>query len=241
MSKESLINRWKNLQQPTLPCLICPVCGNCANFDAYIPHKHEDMFYAGEIVRYECLQCDAIFGDLRMLGLSRAEVAQDYHDLYSFYNEGDTTKYMLEIFAKLNFPQSVSYLDWACGEWNNYIPLLRNSGYDIDGYDPFVGDRRERPTRKYDCVLSNNFIEHVIEPYRDLAEILSFVKDGGCLVLISQCWKYTITNSHYHTFYFLGRSVAWLEKALGIREVGRQYLKFSDGMWTIAVTFKIGA
>ena len=238
MSEQNLIKRWKNLKQPVLPSLVCPVCGNCANFDSYIIHKATDMFHAGELIRYECLQCDAIFGDMRMLGLSRKEVAADYGDLYSYYKEGDSTKYMLQIFSFFVFPKSKTYLDWACGNSNSHIAKLRTAGYDIDGYDPFVGEFKTPPSREYDVVVSNNFIEHVIEPYRDLLQVLRWVKPEGLVLFTSQCWKFEITHTHYHTFYFLGRSIHLLEQRLGMVLLRRELIKFSDGTWTIGMLFQ---
>ena len=103
MSKENLINRWKKLSQIYSKFLKCPICDFYNEIDLFKIYKSNDIFYAGELIRYECPNCNLIFGDLRFLNLSRDEIKQDYIDLYSFYEEGDTTKYIYHIFKFLNF------------------------------------------------------------------------------------------------------------------------------------------
>ena len=102
LAEEKMINRWKQLKQPEIVDLQCYICDYKSSISDYKQYTSHDIFNAGDIIRYQCPNCDVIFGDLRFLKLSKEEINDDYTDLYSYYKESDTTKYILEVFDKLN-------------------------------------------------------------------------------------------------------------------------------------------
>ena len=70
MSKQNLINRWSKLSQIHPRFLKCPICDYHENIQTFKIYKSNDIFYGGELIRYECPNCNLIFGDLRFLNLS---------------------------------------------------------------------------------------------------------------------------------------------------------------------------
>ena len=70
---------------------------------------------------------------------------------------------------------------------------------------------------KFDVVYSNNFIEHLIHPYEDLQKLIDLLDINGKLVLMSPDWEYHIPFTHYHTYFFTGRSTQCLCKKLNIK------------------------
>ena len=139
-SKERQLLRWHNIQQPVVNSLKCYVCDYENHVSTYKTIEANDMFNAGKLIRYKCPNCDVIFGDLRFLSLSETEIQNDYEDLYSYYSESDTTKYILEVLQHLDIfkDKNLRYLDYACGKWNAIIPKLKNASFvNSSVFNPF--------------------------------------------------------------------------------------------------------
>ena len=71
MSKNRLINRWKNinLTYTSKTEISCYVCDFNINIPSCKIYKDSDIFEAGELIRYQCQNCDVIFGDLSFLNM----------------------------------------------------------------------------------------------------------------------------------------------------------------------------
>ena len=176
--------------------------------------------------------------------MSLDEIGNDYKDVYSYYSEGNTTPYIKHTLDVINLGKDKTYLDYACGKSNNTLNVLNDNGYNVYGYDAYVTMDHPKfisiidKCEKYDLVYSNNFIEHVINPFEDLQKLLDLLNINGKLVLISSCWEYCIEYTHYHTFFFLGRSVEYLCKKLNIKAVYSNKIHFDDGEFTIVKIFE---
>lgn len=244
-SKQRQLERWKNLQtQPIVTELKCSICDYSDSINKFKIYRAKDIFNAGELIRYQCPNCETIFGDLRFLGLPLAEIQQDYEDLYSYYKEGDTTNYILFVLQNIKFlNKNGKHLDFACGKWNKLIPTLRAKGYNIIGYDKYVtGEKyilnKLDPSAKFDVIYNNNYIEHLINPIDDIREMVDLLNIGGHIVFITQCFEYCIEFSHYHTFFFNDKSLKIIADKLGLTPVYSNKFKFPDGQWTIAKVFR---
>lgn len=243
--KKRQINRWKNITQPNPQNLTCAICGNNDKTSDYKTFEADDIFNAGKLIRYECPSCKTIFGDLRFLQMPISEINKDYEDLYSYYNEGDTTNYILTVLEDLDCckDKSLKYLDYACGRWNKVIPELRNRDYDIIGYDKYIiggGDTtNDLGDRKFDVIYNCNFIEHLINPIEDIQEITKHLKPGGYLIFITSCFEYCIDFTHYHTFYFNDTSLAHIGNMLNLTMTFSKKFTFADGQFTIAKVFQL--
>jgi SAM-dependent methyltransferase len=176
--------------------------------------------------------------------MDKSEISNDYKDLYSFYSEGDTSNFILESLNKINLGKDKSYLDFACGKDNRTLNLLNKNGYDVYGYDLYTNmdhPKFIKNTFKVDVVYTNNYIEHLIDPFNDLKKVIDLLKDDGKLVIISQCWEYCIDITHYHTFYFLGKSLNYLCNELNINEIYSDKIFFTDNEdneWSIIKIFE---
>lgn len=245
MSKERLIERWKNLKQPIINELTCYVCNYKNNIDIFNVLKTNDIFEAGELIRYECPECNLIFGDLRFLNLSNEEIENDYIDAYSYYSEGNTKNYILDALNSLDLfkDKNKSYLDYACGKKNTTIEMLFDKGYNIYGYDKYVECNSKFfinniTNMKFDVIYCNNYIEHLIKPYEDLLKMVEHINKGGYLILISSCFEYVIEYTHYHTFFFSDKSLNILAEKLDLEFIDSKKIYFSDGEFTIIKVFK---
>lgn len=251
LGKERMIERWKVLKQPNIVNLKCYICDNETSICNYKKLSSNDIFNAGEIIRYQCPNCDIIFGDLRFLNLPEKEINDDYIDLYSYYKEADTTVYILDVLDRLNLfisnNKDKKILDFACGKWNRTIPIIREKGFkNIYGYDKYVNDMNEEYmlseeqllNNKFDIIYSNNFIEHLIDPLNDIKYLLNLLEKNGCLIFITSCFEYCYEFTHFHTFFFIGRSIDKLCEKLEMKMVYSTKIIFKDNQFTTVKIFK---
>jgi len=249
--KERMIKRWELLKQPNIINLKCYICDYDASVSNFKKMTAKDTFSAGEIIRYQCPNCDVIFGDLRFLNLSQKEINDDYIDLYSYYKEADTTNYLLNVFNRINLfiPENSNkkILDFACGNWNSVISIIRKKGFNnIYGYDKYVNDTNQEYrlseeqllNNKFDIIYSNNFIEHLIDPLNDIKYLLELLEKNGCLIFITSCFEYCYEFTHFHTFFFIGRSIDKLCEKLKIKMVYSTKITFKNGLFTTVKIFK---
>lgn len=244
MSKIRLINRWQNIKYTTILEMSCYVCDFNIHIQSCKVYKDNDIFEAGELIRYQCPNCDVIFGDLRFLTMPIDEISKDYEDLYSYYKEGDTSKYILDVLNTINLGKQKTYLDYACGKTYNTLNLLNSNGYNTYGFDRYV--EMDHPkfistinnNMKYDVVYSSNFIEHVINPVDDLNKLINLLDTNGKLVMISPCWEYCYSLTHYHTFFFIGKSVKYLCDKLKIIEIYSKKIYFDNNEFTTVKIFE---
>jgi hypothetical protein len=207
--------------------LTCPICGTVELLTRYPVRVAHDYFGGGRLVRYQCPECDVIFGTRRMLALSPPELSQEYHDVYAAYEENDSTQLELKAFAYLRPRPSGRYLNFGAGRWSSALSILRQQGHDIVAYDPYVqmaGEAtlitREEDLRRlrFDGIMSNNLIEHLQDPVAALTQQAALLKDrDACLVHATACYRYAFEGSRLHLFFFVGRSVATLARRAGLR------------------------
>jgi len=76
-------------------------------------------------------------------------------------------------------------LDFGCGEGEVLPIVLERSGFICDRYDLFYFPKKVYIGKKYDLILSTEVIEHLKNPLATIEEILSHIKDGGHLILMS--------------------------------------------------------
>lgn len=223
-SLDRQILRWSTLTQPILSTLLCPLCKVTNSIKDFKTLEANDMFNAGVIKRYQCPNCDLIFGDLRFLSLTEEEVKADYEDTYSYFAEGNTVPYISAALASSEICRNkdLTYLDWACGI-GSMIPVLTSQGYNITGYDKYVkapNVLNELDDLTFDVIYANNFIEHVLDPIKDIKLMLNHLKKGGYLIFISDCMdEYKVEITHFHSYYYVGRSLNLLINELGLKFV----------------------
>lgn len=241
------IIRWSNIKRQDIDTLKCYICDYENKVNEYKIYKSNDMFNAGELIRYQCPNCEVIFGDLRFLNLPKDEIEKDYQDVYSYFKEGDTTSDILTVFDKIDIlkNKNLKYLDYACGEWNNAIEKLSQDGYNIKGYDKYVNGKKNilnnlDETTKFDVIYNNNYAEHLINPLEDISYMLSFLEPNGYLIFITQCFDYCIEYTHYHTFYFSDKSLQIIADKLNVSFIKsyKFYLSNDNNNYTIVKIFQ---
>lgn len=220
-SIERQIKRWKTILHINHEYLKCIVCEHIDLNENFSKLYVNDIFNAGTLLRHKCSNCGLIFGDLRILSLSEEEFKNDHDDVYSYFKEGNTVPYILDNLNSLDIfkNKNLKYLDYACGI-GKMIPILRNKGYNIDGYDKYVKNinvLNNIDNMKFDVIYANNFIEHITNPIKDIENILLHLTDNGFLIFMSDCIdEYIIEYTHYHLYFYTGNSFNILCKKLNL-------------------------
>ena len=224
--------------------VVCPLCGFSAARAGFGLHASECQFDGSRIERYGCPDCDLVFGPLKMLDLTPAQLAAEYRMLYSYYREADSTVSEIRAFQACRPRKGGVYLNWGCGAWSATIEQLRSEGWDVWGYEPivpsespFVVNSRAELSARFAGIFSNNVIEHLQDPAGELRAMSEHLAPGGALAHASPCYELRYENTRFHLFFYLGRSVEMLAERAGLgvgsRERDGEYMHV---VFTPAVT-----
>jgi len=226
----SLVNiKWKitdQLDQILLQnsTIRCPICEKSQKREEYRILISECIFLGGKLERYQCPDCDVIFGPLKMLNLDKTSLDLEYRFLYRFYSEGDTTDFEKKTFFELNPKVNGKYLNYGCGKWSRCIDELRSEGWNVYGYEPYVmvsgeyiiDDIETLNKMKFDGIFSNNLIEHMQDPILEIKQIVNLLLPGGIIAHSTSCFEYSIEYSRFHLFFFTGRSFNYILNSLNL-------------------------
>ncbi len=207
------------LPSRTLRCIVCDFSDRRSGFKT---RTDTCQFGGGKLERYECPQCDALFGPQKYLDLAEDFVVADYNLLYSRYAESDSTENELRAFRSLHPVAGSLHLNWGCGSWSKSIPQLRGEGFDVWGYEPsapasegHIVKWRGEISAQFDGIFSNNVIEHFRDPVEQFKDFKSLLKPNAAMAHASPCYAYSYSFTRFHTLFLLGRSPYVLAKRTG--------------------------
>ncbi|MDB5456096.1 MAG: methyltransferase [Caulobacter sp.] len=207
------------------PCALCGHIGPAKTFERL---ESRCQFLGGRLVRWRCPACEVIFGPRKMLDLDDEMVALEYRNLYRVYAEADSTEQIVRTFHLLDPRRDGVYLDFGCGGgWSDAIDQLRRDGWRVDGFEPSARNASphvaarwdEIEARRYDGVFSHNVLEHLLDPIGTTARLAARLAPGGRLIHATPCFDYVYEYSHFHVFFFTGRSPEVLAARAGLKIV----------------------
>ena len=77
-------------------------------------------------------------------------------------------------------------LDYGCGPTPTLSHLMDDRGFNCENYDPIFFPILS--DRLYDFIFSTECFEHFISPKSDITKVLSLLKPGGLLVVMTDTW-----------------------------------------------------
>lgn len=208
----------------------CPLCGHRGDVATFPQFVTDCIFEGGILNRQQCPACDLIFGPEKMLSLSEAQLTSDYEWHYQLFSEGDSTAQEIRAFYALKPERDKNYLNWGCGAWSKTIETLRQEGWNVYGYEPhgsatqanayIISSYQQLSAIKFDGIFSNNVLEHLRYPVRELSLMRDLLGKGGKMSHATPCFEYLYEFTRFHLFFYLGRSRAHLaaQAKLGIDE-----------------------
>jgi hypothetical protein len=206
----------------------CPLCGHKTPLEGFKEVVSKCIFHGGRLLRHECPNCNVIFGPQKMLALDAEMLDLDYRNLYRVYSESNATDSIIRTFHLLKPNKNGVYLDFGCGgEWSEAIQLLRADGWNIYGFEPSVSHSSqyvfsewdELVEKKFDGIFSHNVLEHLFDPADINRKLSKLLTDDGRIVHATPCFDYRYDFTHYHVYFFTGRSVEVLAEKAGMRIV----------------------
>lgn len=213
--KWDMVDLFERQRLPDL-ALVCPLCeyrGEVARFGRFVTGC---IFEGGTLVRHQCPECDLIFGAEKMLSLSEAELSRDYEWHYRIFSEGDSTAQEIRAFQALEPEKDRVYLNWGTGAWSKTIDLLRQDGWNVYGYEPHssatvsssyvISSMEQLSSMRFDGIFSNNVLEHLRYPVRELSAMRDLLKSGGKMSHATPCFEYLYEFTRFHLYFYLGRS-----------------------------------
>lgn len=175
----------------------CPYCQNTSNNKSYL----EDTIFNNKTFSYiECQECRVIF-------TNPFPDKNDYEVMYPVEYQGeifrDTKKKYFSLFERIKSirPQTKTILDYGCGnaelicdarsfgftptgvEYSpHFVEKLRENNPDIDFFT--LVDFLEKDTVKYNVIILNNVLEHLINPNEILQKLKDKLQENGLLVCL---------------------------------------------------------
>ena len=179
----------------------CPLCDS--------PHSHH---YHSDKVRdyFQCDRCVLVFAD----PASRLDAAAEkaIYDLHQ-NDPGDTgyRRFLSRLTDPLcaRLPAGSEGLDFGCGPGPTLGIMLAEAGLQVSNYDPFYADIPALLQRQYHFVTATEVIEHCHRPAREWPLLLSLLKPGGTLALMTKLvidadafsrWHYKNDRTHVSFF-----------------------------------------
>jgi 2-polyprenyl-3-methyl-5-hydroxy-6-metoxy-1,4-benzoquinol methylase len=164
----------------------CVVCGKttrseverasvCSNVRAF---RHERFSV------WRCRSCASLHAS-ETVQLERYYERYPFHDLPADFRLRALYANQLRRLRRAGVERATSVLDYGCGE-GAFVRFLRHSGYSCaEGYDPYSTTFADSEVlkRQYDCVVSQDCIEHVESPLALLAQFDVLAKPHGAIVI----------------------------------------------------------
>lgn len=174
------------------------------------------MFTDQELIRHRCIDCGLVFGPSKMFFKDKQEISNMYKDLYSRYSESDDPSREIAAFNELN-PKKVNedgehvYLNYGAGRSPSQKHL---SQYAVLCYDPMLDGIKRFEYNFFSGLFSSNLIEHLVQPYDDLNEMLMISADQAHFCPCSADDSLGIAPFQYANTIF--HTIFWTKKSLDI-------------------------
>ena len=192
-------------------------CPLCLHAGGSLFHQDRSRSY------WSCPQCDLVYVPARYH--ISAEAARRRYDTHR--NSPDDSGYagyqaflnrLLDVLVPLLSPHSLG-LDFGSGPEPVLAILMSERGYRTEIYDPLYADFSEPLERTYDFVTCSETVEHFTQPRSDWDRLLSVVKPGGWLGVMTQFvtdrsrfpnWYYK--RDETHVCFYSQATFEWLAK-----------------------------
>ena len=176
---------------------------------------------------YSCKNCGGIFVD------HNEQIAADEEkDRYKEHNNSINDKGYIQFLNNAVNPAlpyltaNMKGLDYGSGPSPVLTELLKQKGIDCTPYDPFF--TKPLPDELFDFIFSTETFEHFYHPARELEKIVSRLKPGGFLIVMTKSADGVkpadFTNWHYarditHVFFYTDKSFRYIENIFGLKRI----------------------
>lgn len=191
----------------------CPLC-----------RSTHSAFYSSDKQReyWQCAQCTLVFVPPLFYVSATLERAQ--YDLHENNDSAGYRAFLNRLAQPLLMrikPVSVG-LDFGCGPGPVLATMLKAAGHHMDLFDIFYQPDNAVFSRQYDFITATEVIEHLHNPYDELARLWSCLQPNGYLGIMTKLVKdkTAFSNWHYkidptHVCFYSVDTFQYLAKQLG--------------------------
>ena len=208
------------------PTRTCPLCNYIGTNEKYSIFMAQCIFGGGRLQRFQCPECDVIFGPNKVLALIAKELTQDYESHYRVFEGGDSTDQEIRAFNLLKPKKNGIYLNYGAGAWSKSVQILRTQGWNVFAFEPHssatphhdyvIGNKADLLKFKFDGIFSNNVLEHLRQPIEEFVFMKNILKPNAKMSHATPCYEYLYEYTRFHLFFYLGRSKNFLAKKAGL-------------------------
>ncbi|WP_413113124.1 class I SAM-dependent methyltransferase [Thaumasiovibrio sp. DFM-14] len=195
---------------------LCPLCEA-----SHIEHFHQDK----RRDYFQCQRCQLIYADPDcLLDPEQEKGVYDQHQ-----NDSDDLGYR-RFLSRVAEPLLARLpngrwqgLDFGSGPGPTLSVMLEEAGHQMAIYDPYFAPERSVLARQYDFITCTEAIEHFYTPGKEWQQLLSMLKPGGWLGLMTKLaldieafarWHYK--NDPTHVSFFSQATFRYLAKRDGL-------------------------
>ncbi len=148
---------------------------------------------------YRCNNCSLIFAGEEFYLTNEQEKS-----LYDFHQNTPDNQGYCNFLNQLVNPLSekldtgVYGLDFGCGPGPTLNLLFKQKGHEMDLYDPFYHNDPEIFLNSYDFITSSEVFEHLQNPSVVIDKILSILKPGGYLGVMTKLYNDEIDFKNWY-------------------------------------------
>lgn len=203
-------------------------CGLCGSTQVKLWHTDTRGQIAGREF-YRCSQCQLIFVPPEFR-LSQKE-EQDVYQLHENNPEdAGYRKFLSRTFEPMQrlLAPGAEGLDFGSGPGPTLSLMFKEAGFDCQDYDIFYAHYPERLNRQYDFITATEVFEHLGEPGQVLEQLLSCLKPGGLLAIMTKRpqdktafsrWGYPMDPTHIS--FFAAETFDWIKNHWQLNELYR--------------------
>lgn len=227
-------------------CEICNVCeapGSFASASDVAQVTCNVRAFANDIFTFwRCPNCQSLH-------------CREDADLSRYYREYPVKGHALDFWARAAYAnhlhrlslaglrQGMSILDYGCS-MGLLVRYLSERGFTaVKGYDAYVTEFSGKSilNQKYDCVISQDVIEHAEDPQAFLADIVRLLVPGGLLAIgtpnaagidLAQPELFSLSlHPPYHRHLLSEQALLAMAGKLGLTPVARYHRFYYDTLW----------
>jgi hypothetical protein len=225
--KWELLDRLEKLVTDQDNTETCPLCCHEGRKGEFLVFESQCIFGGGRLKRLQCPKCEVIFGAKKMFIMNPSELTQEYESHYKVFHEVDSTDQEIRAFHLLKPKKDGVYLNYGAGAWSKSVQVLRSQGWNVVAFEPhdsavsdldyLIKSKEDLQKLKFDGIFSNNVLEHLRYPVKDLAFMKKILKPGAMMSHATPCFEYLYEYTRFHLYFFLGRSRILLAEKAGLR------------------------
>jgi 2-polyprenyl-6-hydroxyphenyl methylase/3-demethylubiquinone-9 3-methyltransferase len=175
---------------PTAPCKVCgvpaPLFGVCDFNRSCEEHRGKVLPMSGIPIYYRrCPNCGFLFTNA-FDAFSNDDFKQwIYNDQYGSidpdYAASRPANNAMLVADLVGAARNTHILDYGSGN-GSMADTLRQRGYDVTEYDPFVAHSNRRPEGLFDLITAFEVLEHSIDPRQTIQDIAGLLADPGMIL-----------------------------------------------------------